>query len=79
LCSTLLHLPSAALDLLGWLEPLGTYEALYPASEEYELGELRVRTIGLDDLIRIKEHLGRPKDKASPLQLLAIRTLRGEA
>jgi hypothetical protein len=25
--------------------------------------------IGLDDLIRIKEHLGRPKDRESLLQL----------
>jgi predicted nucleotidyltransferase len=66
------------LDLLGWVEPLGGYEALLPASETYIVGNLTIRTIGLDDLIRIKEHVGRPKDRESLLQLLAIRRLRDE-
>lgn len=42
------------LDLLGWVEPLGGYEALLPACETYAIGNLTLRTIGLDDLIRIK-------------------------
>ena len=66
------------LDLLGWVEPLGTYESLFPASETYIVGELPLRTIGLEDLIRIKQHIGRAKDRESLLQLLAIRSLRGE-
>ena len=64
------------LDLLGWVEPLGEYDALLPASETYQLGEFTVRTIGLNDLIRVKEHIGRSKDRESLLQLLAIRQLR---
>jgi hypothetical protein len=64
------------LDLLGWLEPVGTYEALAPQSESYRVGDLQLRTIGLDNLIRIKEHIGRPKDRESLHQLLAIRKLR---
>jgi hypothetical protein len=32
--------------------------------------------IGLDDLIRIKRHLGRPNDRESLLQLEAIKRLR---
>jgi predicted nucleotidyltransferase len=70
--------PLGPLDLLGWLEPIGTYENLVPRSESYKVGELVVRTIGLDDLIRIKQHIGRPKDRESLLQLLAIRSLRDE-
>jgi predicted nucleotidyltransferase len=66
------------LDLLGWVEPLGAYEALLPASETYWLGDLAVRTIGLEDLIRIKQHIGRAKDRESLLQLLAIRELRND-
>jgi hypothetical protein len=66
------------LDLLGWLEPVGIYESLFPASETYTVGNLSLRTIGLNDLIQIKQHLGRAKDRESLLQLLAIRTLRGE-
>jgi predicted nucleotidyltransferase len=66
------------LDLLGWVEPLGGYENLLPASESYEVGELTLRTIGLEDLIRIKQHIGRAKDRESLMQLLAIRTLRSQ-
>jgi hypothetical protein len=65
-------------DLLGWVEPLGSYEELLPNSETYPVGKLSVRTIGLEDLIRVKQHLGRPKDRDSLLQLLAIRTIREE-
>jgi hypothetical protein len=64
------------LDLLGWVEPLGTFESLLPLSETYTVGELNLRTIGLEDLIRVKQHIGRAKDRDSLLQLLAIRSLR---
>lgn len=37
-----------------------------------------MRVIGLDDLIRIKRHLARPKDRESPLQLEAIKRPREE-
>jgi predicted nucleotidyltransferase len=67
-----------SLDLLGWVEPLGTFETLGNNSESYELGSVTVRTIGLDDLIRVKEHLGRAKDRDSLYQLLAIKRIRNE-
>lgn len=35
-----------------------------------------MRVIGLDDLIRIKRYIGRPKDRESLLQLEAIKRLR---
>jgi predicted nucleotidyltransferase len=66
------------LDLLGWVEPLGNYESLLPAAETYSLGNVAVRTIGLNDLIHVKQHIGRAKDRESLLQLLAIRSLRDE-
>jgi hypothetical protein len=66
------------LDLLGWVEPIGAYEVFIPASEVYTVGTLNLRTIGLEDLIRIKQHIGRSKDRESLLQLLAIRELRSE-
>jgi hypothetical protein len=64
------------LDLLGWVEPLGGYEALLPACEVYRVGDFELRTIGLEDLIKIKQHIGRSKDRESLLQLLAIREIR---
>ena len=42
------------LDLLGWVERFGGYEALLPNAESYNIGEMTIRTIGLEDLIRIK-------------------------
>lgn len=66
------------LDLLGWVEPLGAYDELLPRCEQYDIGGMVIRTIGLDDLIRVKQHIGRAKDRESLLQLLAVKKLREE-
>ena len=73
-----LSTPAGDLDLIGWVEPLGAYEALIKNSETYEVCGTHVRSIGLDDLIRIKQHISRPKDRDSLFQLLAIKNLRNE-
>jgi predicted nucleotidyltransferase len=41
-----------------------------------DLDGILVKTIGLEDLIRVKKHIRRPKDQESLLQLLAIRKAR---
>src|SRR5207245_1782264 len=64
------------LDLLGWVEPFGTYESLLPGAATIAAGSVNLVTIGLDDLIAIKRHIGRPKDKAALLQLEALKQLR---
>jgi predicted nucleotidyltransferase len=64
------------LDFLGYLEPLGTYEDLLPHVETVSIGGRPTQVIGLDDLLRIKRYLGRPKDRESLLQLEAIKRLR---
>jgi predicted nucleotidyltransferase len=66
------------IDLLGWVEPLGNYDALLKHAETYPIGESAVRTISLEDLIRVKEHIRRPKDRDSLFQLQAIKRLRQE-
>jgi hypothetical protein len=68
--------PLGDLDVLGWVEPLGEYEALLAHAETYEFAGHQIRTIGLEDLIHIKKHIGRPKDRESLLQLEAIRQIR---
>jgi len=65
-----------ALDLLGYLEPIGAYDDLLPGAERMSIGGRSILVIGLDDLMRIKRHLGRPKDRASLPQLEAIKRLR---
>ena len=64
------------LDLLSWVEPIGTFENLLPNAETYAFAGFEVRTIGLDDLIRVKEHICRQKDSESLHQLRAIKEVR---
>ena len=64
------------LDLLGWVEPLGTYNDLAPRAEPFQVGSLELLVIALEDLLKIKRHLGRPKDRADLAQLEAIQRLR---
>ncbi len=64
------------LDLLGYLEPIGVYDDLLPHAETLAIGGRPTLVIGLDDLIRIKRHINRPKDRESLLQLEAIKRLR---
>jgi hypothetical protein len=66
------------LDLLGWVEPFGTYDALLPHATLIPAGGVDLLTIGLDDLIAIKKHIGRPKDQAALVQLEAIKRLRDQ-
>jgi uncharacterized protein (DUF1330 family) len=68
-----------SLDLLGWVEPLGDFESLAKNAQTVPVGNLRLNVIGLDDLIRIKEHLDRAKDRESLSQLKAIRRIRNES
>lgn len=65
------------LDLLSWVEPIGTYENLVDRCEQIVVGTQTLSVISLADLIRIKRHLARPKDLASLAQLEAIQRIRG--
>jgi hypothetical protein len=67
---------STPFDFLGYLEPVGTYEDLLFHTETIDIGGRPTRVIGLDDLIRIKRHINRPKNRDSLLQLEAIKRLR---
>jgi hypothetical protein len=70
----LLQTDVGRLDVLPRVEPLGAYEAL--RSVELELIEHRnVRVLALDQLIEVKAHLRRPKDKVVEAELRAIAEL----
>jgi len=64
------------LDLLGWVEPLGDYDHLLRNVETYNVAGMDLNVISLDDLIRVKQHIGRSKDRESLYQLLAIKRVR---
>lgn len=70
--------PFGDFDLLGDVEPFGGYEQLKPNVERYQIGPHLIDVIGLDDLIRIKQHIRRPKDQDSLFQLLGIKRVREE-
>lgn len=65
-------------DLLGWIEPIGEYEAIIGRCERHVFSGQDFAVISLDDLIRVKLHVNRPKDRESLFQLEAIRRIRGE-
>lgn len=51
--------PIGDLVLLGYVEPLGGYEELRKHATVERPDDLEVHVISLDDLITIKQHLGR--------------------
>ncbi len=68
--------PLGDLDLLSWVEPIGNFDDLLRHAETHQIGDRSVRTvltISLDDLIRVKQYIRRPKDQESLFQLLAIK------
>jgi predicted nucleotidyltransferase len=75
-CNFTFETDEGPLDLLGYLEPIGGYEDAISRAERNNIGSMSVLVIALDDLIRIKEHIQRPKDRDSLMHLLAIRRLR---
>ncbi len=77
-CNFTFNTPFGDLDLLGYLEPLGDYDAISLNATAMDIGGVVLRVISLDDLIRIKEYLQRPKDRDSLFQLRAIKRLQSE-
>jgi predicted nucleotidyltransferase len=66
------------LDLLGYVEPVGGYDEALESAIDMDFGPWRIKVMSLDDLIRIKEHIQRPKDRDSLMHLLALRRVRDE-
>ena len=61
------------IDLLGSLPPVGDYEAVVSRAVPLTVFGVECRVVSLDDLIAVKHHVGRPKDKAVEIELKAIR------
>jgi predicted nucleotidyltransferase len=67
----LLQTDIGRLDVLGRIDPLGPYESL-KAVEMDLLESTKVRVLELDQLIEVKAHLTRPKDKIVEAELRAV-------
>jgi hypothetical protein len=66
------------LHSLGCVEPLGGFDEIASRATPENLAGIEVLVIDLDDLIRIKQHINRPKDRELLFQLLAIKRIREE-
>lgn len=60
-------------DLLGEITAGGTYDDLLPHSREIEVYETRCRCLNLEELIRVRRAVGRPKDFEAVAELESIR------
>jgi hypothetical protein len=67
--------PFGDLDLLGYLEPLGDYDAISMKAITVPVAHVKLQVIHIDDLIEIKRYLQRPKDRDSLMHLLAIKKM----
>ncbi len=61
------------LDMLGEMPPLGSYADVLPETITLQLFGFPCRVLALDQLIRVKEHVRRPKDLLVLPELRAIR------
>jgi predicted nucleotidyltransferase len=61
------------IDLLGSLPPVGDYQRVLERAASQELYGAPCLVMSLDDLIAVKQHVGRPKDRAVEIELRAIR------
>jgi len=66
------------LDVLGSVPPVGDYERIASHAERQSVNGLEIRVIALEDLIAVKAHVGRPKDRHMELELRAIQELRAK-
>lgn len=62
------------LDVLGSLPPAQDVRAVLDTAQPMDVGGLVVRVVALDVLIDVKAAMARPKDKATEIELRAIRS-----
>jgi predicted nucleotidyltransferase len=65
-----------ALDLLGSITGVGDFEQVRKSAVEVDLFGRRVKVIGLEQLIKAKEAVGRQKDLLAAMELRAIASKR---
>lgn len=68
-----------AIDLLGHIAGVDTFDGLWQRADELELFGQTVRVASLDDLIAMKRTANRPKDQAHVMELLALKRLTEQA
>ncbi|MGZ3743506.1 MAG: hypothetical protein ACXVBQ_06575 [Pseudobdellovibrionaceae bacterium] len=63
------------LDIMSELPPIGSFNTIKKNSLEISLYGHRCKVISLEDLIKIKQSMSRPKDQETLRELLKIKSL----
>ena len=63
-------------DCVSCVEGLGNYEKVKESSVLVEVEGIQLRVLSIDDLIRAKKAMNRPRDREAILQLRAIKKLK---
>lgn len=71
-----LETDAGPVDLMFVLEPWGSYDELRPTAEDVPAFGVAIPVVSLDDLIRLKRALGRPKDLRVAVELDELRRQR---
>ncbi len=66
------------LDVMSKLPPVGDYKEIEKNSIELSVYGYQCKVISIDDLIRIKESMNRPKDKEALLDLKKIKSIQNK-
>lgn len=64
---------SGVLDILKKVDPVGSFERIKKNSVEVKIFGYVCKVISLDDLIEVKKHMTRPKDKSVLRELLEVK------
>ena len=64
---------SGILDIIKRVDPIGDYEDVKKSAITVQLFGYPCQVISLDDLIKAKSHMTRPKDKSVLQELLAVK------
>jgi hypothetical protein len=75
-CNFTFRTDAGDIDLLGVVEPIGGFREVLANHERYSIGDEVVRTISLDDLLRVKLHINRPKDQLAIIDLQGMKKAR---
>jgi predicted nucleotidyltransferase len=71
-CNFQLETTLGSLDLIGWVEPLGEFDEIVGNAQKFTVGSLQLAVISLEDLIKVRQCIGRSKDKLAIEELRAI-------
>ena len=66
------------LDSISFVDGIGNYQDVKSASIVVEIGQMQLRVMNIDALIKAKKAMNRPRDKEAVRQLETLKKLGGQ-